>query len=98
MLGSYCGLAFFTAPWFAAIGTGRVAAGLLGVVLAPGAGCVVCSVLLGVVPPFAGGVLALLGVAALLFGAGAPLFGAALAPVGAVPPLAGAVDAFLAAA
>jgi len=96
-------LAFFTAPgfttlWFAAIGTGCVAAGLLGVVLVPGAGCAVWSVLLGVAEPLLGVVLALFGVVPLLLGAAAPLFGVALALVGAVPPLAGVVAALLAAA
>jgi hypothetical protein len=86
----YCGLAFFTAPWFAAIGTGCVAAGLLGVVPAPGVGCVVWSGLLGAVPPLLG-VLVLFGVALALFAAGLPL-------VDAVPPLVGVVPALLAAA
>jgi hypothetical protein len=84
MIGSYCGLACFTAPWFAAIGAGCVASGLLGVVLAPGVGCVVWSVLFGVV-------LVLLGVVLVLFGAVPPL-------VDAVPPLVGVVPALLAAA
>jgi len=100
---SYCGLAFFTAPvfttpWFAAIGTGCVVAGLFGVVLVPGAGCVVWSVLLGVVPPLPGVVPALLGTVPLVLVTAAPLFGVALALVGAVPPLVGVVLALLAAA
>jgi hypothetical protein len=84
-------LACFTAPWFAAIGAGCVASGLLGVVLAPGVGCVVWSVLLGVVLVLLGVVLVLLGVVLVLFGAVPPL-------VDAVPPLVGVVPALLAAA
>src|SRR5579871_3445649 len=72
-IGSYCGLACFTAPWFAAIG---VASGLLGVVPAPGAGCVVCSGLLGVVPPLLGVVLVLFGVVPPLLGVVAALLAA----------------------
>jgi len=79
----YCGLACFTAPWFAAIGAGCVASGLLGVVPAPGAGCVVWSVLLGVVLVLLGVVLVLPGVALALFVVVLALFAAAAACIAA---------------